>query len=278
MNEVGKWLKLSSLKNKKICYLSPCFAVAAAIDPFDEKKITLLWSLDKEHLNTLPDSTIIVWDSHFAPREGKLPLNKLAKDTNFIPIKHYSYYQKDFPLEAWVFIKVDSNIKRNIRVDSEIVTDFGLLSDLKKADSIFFDFDSTTLGDKTMLSKNVFFSGQTSLQYKPDNEWGPVFSKPIKEIRNHNALKMVKVNFKFFPCDSVKDIIAVIEVKKKNEIITWYGEPILKQITLNKWNSIEFQKCLFPNEIDKNYVLNFYFWNRGRNNFYVDDITINYYY
>ena len=277
INEVGNWVHSSRIKNKKICYMHPYLAIVADIDPFDEKKVTLLWSLKKEQLNLLPDSTFIIWDSHFAPQEGELPLNLLSDDKIFIPIKHYKYYNESMPFETWLFMKYNSNYRSNLSIIPEIVMDFGLLSNLQKTDSMFFDFDITVPNDKAMLSGEIFFSGKRSLEYTPDKEFGNVFSKKISEIKKSEMLRMIQINFKFFPCDSIKDVVSVIEIKNEDKIVSWYGKSIGQRIIFNEWNSCELQQILFPCETNEKYILNFYFWNKGKRKFYIDNLNIYYY-
>ncbi len=278
VNETVKWLNSSGIKNKKICYLHPHFGIAAEVDPFDKDKTTLLWSLDREHLNLLPDSTLIIWDSHYAPQEGGTPLKLLAEDINLFALKHYKYYDEKYPFEVWVFMKSDPTSKLNHpAVSDEIVTDSGLFSDLNKIDSTLYDFETASQTDNNMLSKENFQSGQTSLLYTLDKEYGPTFTKQFNEFKNLSNLRMVEIEFKFFPCDSVKDIVPVIEIKDDAKTIDWYGSGIFKDVKLNEWNSYKWQQVLSPKDLEKNYKLNFYVWNKGKRKFFIDDISIHYY-
>jgi hypothetical protein len=277
VNEAGKWMDSPNIKNKRTCYLHPQYGIAAEIDPFDDKKNTLLWSLDKEHLNLLPDSTFIVWDSHYAPQEGGLPFKLLSEDTSMVPLKHYKYYDEKYPFEVWVFMKSNLIPKTNRSVVPEIVMDYGLVSNLSKNDSTFFNFDTMTSIDKAMLSKENVASGQTSIKYSPDKEYGIVFAKQLGELKNLSTLRMIEVQFKFFPCDSIKDIIPVIEIKDDTKTIAWYGAGINQQIKINEWNSCKLQQVILPNDIKEKNKLNFYLWNKGKRKFYLDDVTMYYY-
>lgn len=268
----GEWLN-SFPKDHRICYLHPYLAVVSALDPFDDKKTTLLWSLDKEHLGSLPDSTLIIWDSHYAPQEGSLPLNLLMNDTNFISLKHYKYYLEATPFETWVFMKSAIRTTNTYPDLPELITDF----EVCEIDSEFFDFDSRLPEDKSLLTKEKFFSEQTSLGYNSENEFGPVFEKKLSSFTPSGSLKMIRADFEFFPCDSFKEIIPVIEIKDGDKNILWYGKPIKESVNINTWNHFQIEKTLSSAETNENYILKFYFWNKDKKKFFVDDIHLQYF-
>ncbi|MBI4944826.1 MAG: hypothetical protein HY840_00335 [Bacteroidetes bacterium] len=277
IKEAGGWINKTFSKVNRVCYLHPFLAVVSDIDPFDNKKSTLLWSLDKDSLNLLPDSTLIVWDSHYAPQEGNLPLDLLKKDTNFIPLKYYKYYL-DFPaFESWIFMKnKNHDTSTHDSIAPELITDFGPIDNLREIDSETFNFDSNKPVDTSLLTNEKCVSGEMSLKYTTEKEFGPMFSKKINEIKNFSSLRMIQINFKFFSSDSTKEIIPVIEIKNGNKTIFWHGEKINGKMNDNTWNACEIKRILFPNELNEDFILNFYFWNKGRRNFYVDDLQLKY--
>ncbi|MBU3928583.1 MAG: hypothetical protein KKB74_12320, partial [Bacteroidetes bacterium] len=68
---------------------SPHLVAKLGIDPFDQ-------SLSKEGVpdkqnpaRLLPDSSIVVWDAHFGPNEGGIPLEKLKQNDKMILIKEF---------------------------------------------------------------------------------------------------------------------------------------------------------------------------------------------
>jgi hypothetical protein len=268
----GKWLK-NFPKDYKVCYLHPYLTLVADLDPFDDTKITQLWSLDKEHLSTLADSTIIVWDSHYAPHEGGLPLALLMNDTNFIPLKHFQYYQDIAPFETWVFMKSSLRGLLSRSIPVEVVPNF----DTFEIDSAFFDFDTSLPESKTLLSNEKSYSGQTAIGYSTRDEYGPVFSKKTKSIKNFNSLRGLQIDFQFFPCDSLKDVIPVIEIKDGDKNIVWIGNDFKQPLNINSWNVCRIRQAFSPQEIKENYTVVFYFWNKGKRKFFVDDLKIKYY-
>lgn len=270
----GEWMNRTFPNRPKICYMHPYLPLVSDIDPYNEKDATLFWGLDKNKLSALPDSTLFIWDSHYAPQEGKLPIDLLTSDTNLIPLKHFQYYQDLLLFETWVFMKVSTRQNSAAElISTELITKSGPLNNLTLIDSKMYDFDSTKPKDQSMLSSENFVSGKASLKYTAENEFGPVFSKKIEELKL--PLKMIEINFKFFPCDSIKDMIPVLEIKDGNKVIFWYGETIPRPVIYNSWNSCEIKKILSLTQAS-DCTFSFYFWNKGKNKFYVDDISFRY--
>ncbi len=276
LNEAAKFFSDPSVKSKKVFYQHPHFAIAADLDPFEEEKAMLMWSLGREHLNQLDDSTFIVWDSHFSSYEGMTPIELLFSDTNITPIKHFQYYQKERSFETWIFMKgtVDDSVSSAIKTDT--VTDFGLLVDFLKTDSVCYDFDNFSPKDQSMITRKVFYSGQSSLSFDKSFEYGPMVTKRGMDINNSEKFKMVEIHFKFYPNDSLVDIVPVLDVKSANKMIAWYGLSFNQPIKLKEWNSCVLRQVLYTNEYSNDYAVNFYFWNKGLRNFYIDDLCIYY--
>lgn len=276
INVTGNWLN-SFPKNHKVCYMNPCLPIITKIDPFNEKTTTLLWSLNTDDINSLPDSTIIIWDSHYAPQEGNLPLSLLLENKLFIPLKHFKYYNENLPFETWAFMKTNSQHDVNPFLPLEIVTDLGILSDFKNNNSNLFDFEPTSSLDNEMISKEKSFLGNNSLRYTSKNEFGPVFTRNINNFKNSNELRMIKVQFQFFSHESIKDLFPTIEITNNDKKIERHYLNLNQSIKLNEWNFVQLELALHPNEVSNLYDINFYFWNKGKNSFYIDDLNLHYY-
>ncbi len=120
IHEVGIYMN-PILNTNMVCYLHPYLPMVSKIDPFDKEKTKLIWSVEQNRFQNLPDSTILVWDSHFAPQEGKLALQTLLASPYFKPLMRFKYFNSAKPFDAWVFLKQDSTItskkdKPNFRI------------------------------------------------------------------------------------------------------------------------------------------------------------------
>lgn len=96
--EAAKWLKSQEIENNKVGLLSSYFAIYADIDIYNTEKCIKLWSISKDepHLK-FKQGDWIVWDAHFSPNEGKLPLEAIENSPYFERVK--SFYP-DKPLKT----------------------------------------------------------------------------------------------------------------------------------------------------------------------------------
>ena len=105
MKQIASYIKTSLPGFKKVCFLHPTFPVFANLDPYDSNKVADLLIGNPDQLNQLPDSTLLIWDSHFMKDDGRIPLDWLTENPNFVLLKHYAYGMEKFPFEACVFIR-----------------------------------------------------------------------------------------------------------------------------------------------------------------------------
>ena len=75
IKEAATWLKQNQPGKPKIYHLFPYLCVFLQTDPFDENKYEPLWALKTSEA---PGGSIIVWDSHYCPNEGKMGLDLFA--------------------------------------------------------------------------------------------------------------------------------------------------------------------------------------------------------
>lgn len=93
---------------KKIYFFHPLFPFYADVDPYDLSKVEVLWSADIERLNQLPDSTLILWDSHFLKGEGRIPFEWLSENPNYVMLKHYVFIFPEIPFDACLFMRKEN--------------------------------------------------------------------------------------------------------------------------------------------------------------------------
>ncbi|MCB9241495.1 MAG: hypothetical protein H6608_10200 [Flavobacteriales bacterium] len=107
-SEAATWYNESSYQDRKIYFLYPYFNMLTDIDPYDDAHFTKLWSFDIQYA---PEGCIVIWDGHFGPNEGNVPLELLEKHHDFRKIKSF-YPDKpfktlnDYDFEIHVFERV----------------------------------------------------------------------------------------------------------------------------------------------------------------------------
>lgn len=126
MKQMSVFIQKELPNSKKIYFFHPLFPFYAEFDPYNLNKVEVLWSADLERLSQLPDSTLILWDSHFLKGEGRIPFEWLSENPNYIMLKHYKYSIPELPFDACLFIRADS--PGQVPVPVELVSPDGLIS------------------------------------------------------------------------------------------------------------------------------------------------------
>ena len=87
MTNVAGYMKENGLDQYKIIYYDPYLAFKLYLDPRDASKSKKRLPVRENFLSSEPDSSIIVWDAHFGPNEGRMPLERLEKQPDLKKLK-----------------------------------------------------------------------------------------------------------------------------------------------------------------------------------------------
>jgi hypothetical protein len=94
VKETSQWLRESEYFGKKIYYNDPLFCFYLDINPFDTERI-------REHVpdvehpeKEISEGEIVLWDAHFSPNEGRLPLERMTESTYFVTVKKFEPSEK----------------------------------------------------------------------------------------------------------------------------------------------------------------------------------------
>lgn len=97
------FIREQGLQSQRMHYMFPYAAVFLDFDPFDEHQAVMLWSIPKEQLAAkIPSGGIVIWDSHYSPVEGKMPLEALQNDS-FELLKSFAANPADVPKDVGSF-------------------------------------------------------------------------------------------------------------------------------------------------------------------------------
>lgn len=84
--QVADWLKIQDLNNRMVYFLYPYLNILADIDPWDTQHFAEIWGF---HFDYAPVGSLIIWDGHFGPNEGRLPLDSLRQHPDFKEVKSF---------------------------------------------------------------------------------------------------------------------------------------------------------------------------------------------
>jgi hypothetical protein len=272
MKQMATYIQTNRPNFKKMFFWHPLLPFLAELDPYEIKRVEMLWSADQEYLNQLPDSTLILWDSHFMKGEGKIPFNWLSENPNFIMLKHYIFSDENFPFEACLFIRAAN--PKPVPLPVEIVSPDGNVIRNYPTVSLVYTFANDSLDFIEWFAHRTSFSGRNAVAFTPEMERGPFFQKKIRDISQYKNVKSVTLKFNLHQADSIKGFVSVVQINDNDKQVIWEGLIVKQSIIPNQWNTIELQHS-FPEAIkNEDFLVNIYIWNNRKRQFYINDFQI----
>jgi len=272
MKQMANYLNASLPNFRKICFYHPSLPFFADLDPYDYNRVESIQAANLDRLNQLPDSTLVLWDSHFMKGEGQIPFNWLSENPNFIMLKHYIFNDKDFAFEACLFIRAAN--PKPVSLPIEFVSPDGHVIRDHPTISSVYTFANDSLDFVQWLAHRTSFAGRNAIAFTPEMEGGPIFQKKIRDISQFRNVKSVTLKFNLHQADSIKGFVSVIQIKDNEKQVIWEGLIIKQDLIPNQWNTVELHHS-FPEAIkNEDFLVNIYIWNNRKRKFYIDDFQI----
>jgi hypothetical protein len=83
IRECCEWIKKEGYDNRLIYFYDPLIPHYLGKDPFDPAQVHELVDDRENPQNGIPAGSVIIWDAHFGPNEGRLPLDRLLNNDSF---------------------------------------------------------------------------------------------------------------------------------------------------------------------------------------------------
>jgi len=83
VKEASLWLKKSEYFENKIYYYDPFFCHFMNLNPYDAERVRAFVYNNQTPEYKIEQGEIVVWDAHFSPNEGGLPLERLMDNPGF---------------------------------------------------------------------------------------------------------------------------------------------------------------------------------------------------
>ncbi|MCX6290585.1 MAG: hypothetical protein NT126_02320 [Bacteroidetes bacterium] len=97
-------IRENGLMEKKIVYSHPYAVYESGKDPFDSKSSADFFSLNpKEPESSVASGDLVIWDSHFGPAEGRIPLARLRENKNFRLLNSFQSLKDETPKDKGIF-------------------------------------------------------------------------------------------------------------------------------------------------------------------------------
>jgi len=86
----AQWIKANPCSDCKYYFYEPYLPILLDFNPLNPKKYIELVPDPENPAGSIKTGDIIIWDSRFAPKEGRLPLDRLNNNANFKLLKTFS--------------------------------------------------------------------------------------------------------------------------------------------------------------------------------------------
>jgi hypothetical protein len=112
VKRAANWFKASPYAGSKTYYFDPYWWFYLGVDPTDRETVSYaVPDVQQPHINILPGD-FVIWDAHYGPNEGRLPLSMLMGNPYFELV---NIFRPDFPFrvlgdneyEIFVFKRVE---------------------------------------------------------------------------------------------------------------------------------------------------------------------------
>lgn len=255
INEATSYIKNNNLLNHKIYYFNPYSAYKLGIDPYDKTK-------GHRGINNIitpslgiPDSSVIIWDAHFGPNEGRTSLEALQSQKSLRTLK---IFKPEIPFivlgghsyEVHIFMK-------DISLHDALITSFS------------FDFE-----EDRNSSTNTSHTGSKSQHLSSGMIYSQGINSYFQDMFHTLSDYSVTINGYIFieePLENELPLVCAVQ----NEIkTTCYNTYDLRNQIINagEWNYFEYRFIVNNvNSLDE--LLKVYIWNKHKQDFYLDDIS-----
>jgi hypothetical protein len=247
--------------NSKIHYYDPLIVHLLDENPYDTTHVRQYLPDIQKPSTSLKEGTFIIWDAHFSPNEGRLPLNNLLQDKDLVMLKKFRPQETfivlgGYEYEVYVFRKCTKG-------------ECGL----KEENIAVINFDDRQIPGVVLDSLN-HVSGNRSLFLTPELQYSPGVEKQIKDLPAKTTSLIIEAQV-FSQVDWSEQSVALvlsIEHDGKSEYYSAVDCNKILQET-NKWEKVK-ASMSFPMSLPGDWIFKAYVWNHGKRSVLVDDIRV----
>lgn len=255
IKEAADFLIKHGLNKHKIYYYNGYLSQIMNFDPRSQQTSQKYLPQNDFFIASVPDSSIIVWDAHFGPNEGRMPLEKLEQQEDLRVLK---------------VIKPKKSFTVLGGHDYQIVIfqkDLSLKSKLRYS---YIDFETSGNG-----SEEDTYSGLKSFKLGPNMKYKTFLDVIFQEVSDTMNPSTIDVSLAYKVLDpNSKPTLIVCSLESQNEVVYNSNRDLLFDKTKsNLWQTQTF-KFELPRPKTVNDRLKIYIWNRNGSEMFIDDVVI----
>jgi len=232
-------------QNNKIYYFNTEFPFKLGIDPYDQTKSN--WGIgDKfQPSNSMEFGDILIWDAHFGPNEGRVPLENVVNDPFLEPVKSFYPLEKVTVLGGYdysiqVFEKTRTKTTNATTQRVEKVLSFENISDLH-----LFEVE-----------------GKKVWRMAENDDYSPNLLVLANEIIQNDVLNF-DVNLQFHGVDELKEdeVLLVFTVENEGQVLRYEKQDLICGAL--EWKEINL-KTRVPANLPPTANIKMYIWNKNK--------------
>ncbi|HEX7410898.1 MAG TPA: hypothetical protein VF298_02035 [Bacteroidales bacterium] len=280
LKESADFVKTENKSGEMIYYYDPMECFLLELDPYDASKSRMLLFDGGLHMESLADNSLLIWDAHFGPNEGQVPIDTLLKQSH---LKLLKVLRPDQPFTVLGGYNYEVYVFRRLPASAIAVNNQSILGELAAAAVAQNDFrtladmnfESPVAGqDSLKLTQEAAHSGKSSYRLGSAEEYGPTASVLFSAM-NPAAIYPMRIEATVYVYTKQKPLKnqAVLVISCEND-----GKPYIYQATelgtnivvgnwtkLTTWVNVHESKS--PNDNIKVYL-----WHLGKDELLVDDM------
>ena len=255
----AQYLKENNLTKHKVYFFDPYVIFSLRIDPYDNNKCD--WGVPNREIPSMgvPDSSIIIWDAHFGPNEGRVSLESL-QNQNTLTVLQTIVPEVPFTVLGGNNYEIKLFMK-DMSLSGELLTNF------------LFEYETGKRGNS-----NIAHAGNKSQHILSDVLFSGGVNIYLQEIFDTTTNFTVSVKGYIFVEKPLKNELNLVCSLQDNssDKYHYYRYNIGDQITkVNSWNYFE-HNFKIDSISSKNVLVKTYIWNNHKQDFFLDDFEIDF--
>lgn len=196
LQETADWVKMENKSGKIIYYYDPMLCFLLELDPYDGTMSRSVINDSKLDIESIAENGLLIWDAHFGPNEGRIPIDTLL---NQLRLKLLKIFRPEKPFTVLGGYNYEIYAFRRLPASARPVNNHSIINNLAVADSaqsIYrvlanMDFESPVDEQiKQKLTQVVAHSGRSSYLLNSSAEFGPGVSAKFLEMNPASTFPM----------------------------------------------------------------------------------------
>jgi hypothetical protein len=281
MEKASEFLNRKEFQRHTLIVHNPYFAYSTGRDAWNKDEIQYGFVDNNSTSQNLPDSTLFLWDAHFSPNEGGLPLEFVMKNPDFILIE---YFEPEIPArvlgghlyEIYIFRKLsgaesdNESILKNIRQKGIEASTFYMEE---------FTFEASFNDEAAELRRIQKGANESGFAFNLEGiEFSPTFHIPVKKLPAGKDIRLrASAEILMTRTNDPGQLIMVFSIESIDQVHHYVATDFSKQkVESDVWSKTDFIFYV-PEKLKKEAFMKIYIWNSGNNKILLDNFKVEFF-